>query len=161
MPVASAEYQVSRDANPLREISSINEAVYEIRNALQSYAEEPIVVFDEFDLITDDKDKQLFADLIKQISDQGIGLKMIFTGIGRAISDLLKIHNSTARYLETIELQRLDIDYRLEVRDHQRMRRRTEGRGRSRYGDPDCYGKRWVSALRSFDLREDVLAFVQ
>ena len=35
---------------------------------------------------------------------------MIFTGIGRSISDLLKIHNSTARYLETIELQRLDID---------------------------------------------------
>jgi uncharacterized protein len=110
-----AEYQVSRDPSSLRQISSINEAVYEIRHALQGYADEPVVVFDEFDLVADDVDKQLFADLIKQISDQGIGLKMIFTGIGRSISDLLKIHNSTARYLETIELQRLDISAGLEI----------------------------------------------
>jgi uncharacterized protein len=115
MPILGAEYQVSRDPTPLREIASINEAVYELRNALQGYADEPVVVFDEFDLVTDDRDKQLFADLIKQISDQGIGVKMIFTGIGRSISDLLKVHNSTARYLETIELQRLDIDSRLEI----------------------------------------------
>src|SRR4051812_41667430 len=79
------------------------------------YADDPIVVFDEFDLVTDDRDKQLFADLIKQISDQGIGVKLIFKGIGRSISDLLKVHNSTARYLKTIELQRLDIDSRLEI----------------------------------------------
>jgi len=115
MPVIGAEYQVSRDPIPLRQITSINEAVYELRNALQGYADEPVVVFDEFDLVTDDPDKQLFADLIKQVSDQDIRVKMIFTGIGRSISDLLKVHNSTARYLETIELQRLDIDSRLEI----------------------------------------------
>jgi hypothetical protein len=35
----------------------------------------------------------IFADLIKQISGQGIRVKMIFTGIGRSISDLMKVHN--------------------------------------------------------------------
>jgi AAA domain-containing protein len=115
LPIIGAEYQVSRDPNSRREISSINEAVYELRGALEGYADEPVVVFDEFDLVTNDRDKQLFADLIKQISDQGIRVKMIFTGIGRSISDLLQVHNSTARYLETIELQRLDIDSRLEI----------------------------------------------
>jgi hypothetical protein len=58
------EYQVSRDPRTLPELSSINEAVYELRNALQGYADEPIIVLDEFDLVTDDRDKQLFADLI-------------------------------------------------------------------------------------------------
>ena len=74
-----------------------------------------MVIFDEFDLVTDEEDKRLFADFVKQVSDQRLPVKLIFTGIGRSITDLLTVHNSIVRYLENIRLERLDYSARMEI----------------------------------------------
>ncbi|HTW51142.1 MAG TPA: ATP-binding protein [Stellaceae bacterium] len=109
------EHQRSTEAQKPVNIISVNQAVLTLRKALELHSKTPVIVFDEFDLVPGDEDKRLFADFIKQVSDQELNLKMIFTGIGRSISDLLHIHNSTVRYLENIPLERLDFSARLEI----------------------------------------------
>jgi uncharacterized protein len=107
------EYEHAGGAAP--ELHSINEAILALRPALERHSKTPVVIFDEFDLISDDSDKRLFADFIKQVSDQRIPVKLIFTGIGRSITDLLTVHNSAVRYLENIPLERLDYSARIEI----------------------------------------------
>jgi hypothetical protein len=86
-----------------------------LRPALERHSRAPVVIFDEFDLVTDDDDKRLFADFVKQVSDQRVPVRLIFTGIGRSISELLSVHNSMVRYLENIRLERLDYSARMEI----------------------------------------------
>jgi uncharacterized protein len=101
-------------ADAIKVTASINEAIANLKEILPS--NRPLIaVLDEFDLVTNDFEKQLFADFIKQVSDQNVPLKLVFTGIGRSITDLLNIHNSAFRYLETVELERLDHSARLEI----------------------------------------------
>ena len=98
---AEREYGHGFDAP---ELKSINQTIIALRSALQRHSRAPVVIFDEFDLIEGDSDKRLFADFVKQVSDQRLPVKLIFTGIGRAITDLLTAHNSIVRYLENIRL---------------------------------------------------------
>ncbi len=57
----------------------------------------------------------LFADFIKQIGDQSVPIKLIFCGIGSALSDLLDSHHSCYRYLTAVPLERLGYEPRLEI----------------------------------------------
>ena len=42
------------------------------------HSNEPVVIIDEFDQVKDNDNKKRFADLIKQVSDQEVGIRLIF-----------------------------------------------------------------------------------
>lgn len=89
------------------QISTINDAVEVLRAVVVGYEFEPIVIIDEFDQLADQKDMKLFADLIKQVSDQEIGIRFIFCGIGSSLEELIGVHLSTDRYMTPVELEPL------------------------------------------------------
>src|SRR5437870_2469436 len=72
-------------------------------------------VIDEFERVKDTSERMLFADFIKQVGDQSVPIKLIFCGIGSALSDLLDAHHSCYRYLTAIPLERLGYQPRLEI----------------------------------------------
>jgi uncharacterized protein len=96
---------------------SINEAVSFLEFVRQFHSKEPVIIIDEFDQLKEDRDKKYFADLVKQISDQHLGIKLIFCGIGTSLEELIGLHLSTDRYITPIELERLTHDARWEIID--------------------------------------------
>jgi len=94
----------------------VNEAIALLEFAVAVVGKPPIVVVvDEFDRIGDDTDRALFGDLVKQIGDRNVPVKLIFCGVGRSLDDLLAGHESCFRYLEGVELERLGISPSIEI----------------------------------------------
>jgi hypothetical protein len=79
------------------------------------HSAEPVVIFDEFDQLADDSQRKVCAELIKQVSDQGLKIRFIFCGIGTSLEDLIGVHLSTGRYLSPVFLERLPHDARWEI----------------------------------------------
>lgn len=79
------------------------------------HSERPIVVLDEFDRMDSEKERNLFADLLKHPGDQRIPIKFIFTGIAKTLDELLGAHQSAIRQLETIELPKLSWEARWDI----------------------------------------------
>ena len=96
------------DSGQSPEILSLNDAIDALSYVSPCYSGIPVVVVDEFDRIRNESDKKKFAELIKQISDQEINIKVIFCGIGDSMHNLLGAHYSTGRAITPIELPRLD-----------------------------------------------------
>jgi energy-coupling factor transporter ATP-binding protein EcfA2 len=63
-----------------------------------------IVVIDEFENLPALEDRQLFAELIKQLSDRKVPVTLVFCGIGKSLDDLLHGHASSHRYLHEEKL---------------------------------------------------------
>ncbi len=66
-----------------------------------------VVVVDEFDRMSSEIDKILFAELIKNLPTQDINLRFIFCGIGHTVDEILGAHPSAGRYFEPIHLERI------------------------------------------------------
>lgn len=96
-------------------IHSVGDAVELLKEIAEQHSEKPIIVLDEFDAISDANERNKFAALLKQMGDQSVKLKFIFTGVGRSLEDLLGAHHSAYRQLETVELPRLGWDARREI----------------------------------------------
>lgn len=99
------------------ELDDMNRSVYLVREIGLRYSQKTLVVVDEFDLITDAKQKELFADFIKQLGDQQVPVQFIFCGIGESLDLLLGAHGSCFRYLEGIEVPRLYFGARYSIID--------------------------------------------
>ncbi|MGZ3241651.1 MAG: ATP-binding protein [Burkholderiaceae bacterium] len=99
------------------EIHSLMDAVEVLKEVAALHSQKPIVVLDEFDRISDQSQRELFADLLKQIGDKKVGLKFIFTGVAKTLSEILTAHHSAIRQLETVELSRLSWEGRWEIID--------------------------------------------
>jgi uncharacterized protein len=76
-----------------------------------------VVVIDEFDRIGSDEERTHFADLIKQVGDQQIGVRFIFCGVADSLDKLLGAHESCFRYLVGILVARLPWEARWEIID--------------------------------------------
>ena len=113
----SGERQMSIERTKSSEPKSINEVIDTIKWTLKGNKKPHVVVIDEFERINDQDERSLFADFIKQISDQSISLKLIFCGVGTAVSDLIDSHHSCYRYLTAIELERLGFPSRFAILD--------------------------------------------
>lgn len=111
----TANIEAKLKQKEIPETSSLNEAVSIIRYCVDRTIGEPVVIFDEFDAIKSDEDRALFADFIKQMGDQEVGLKMFFTGIGQSLENLLAAHHSCYRYLASVALEPLNWNGRLEI----------------------------------------------
>ncbi len=115
LPVISMSMKKTIDSGQAPEIGSLNDAVDALSYVASYYSGIPVVVIDEFDRIECDNDKKKFAELIKQISDQDVGIKLIFCGIGDSMHNLLGAHYSTGRAITPIELPRLDHESLIEI----------------------------------------------
>ena len=76
-----------------------------------------LIVIDEFDRIENIKERKLFADFLKQVSDQETPTQFIFCGVGRSLEELLAFHESIDRYVEGIPLSRLMFQGRYDIID--------------------------------------------
>ena len=97
------------------QIQSVGDAVELLRQVAGQYADKPIVVLDEFDTIPEQVERSKFAALLKQVGDQDVNLKFIFTGIGSSLDELLGAHQSAYRQLETVPLLKLTWEARREI----------------------------------------------
>lgn len=98
-----------------KEIASLADAVEVLREASMLHSDRPIAVLDEFDRIEDANERNLFADLLKHLGDKKVPLKLVFTGVGKSLDELLGAHQSAIRQLETIELPKLSWDARWDI----------------------------------------------
>ena len=96
-------------------LQSVGDATELLKQVAVCHSEKPIVVVDEFDAIKSVEERNIFASLLKQLGDQSVNLKFIFTGIGNTLDDLLGAHPSAFRQLETIELSRLSWEGRIDI----------------------------------------------
>lgn len=96
-------------------IQTVGDATELLKQITAIHSIKPIIVIDEFDALTNSKEKDKFASLLKQLGDQSVNIKFIFTGIGKTLDELLGAHSSTYRQLETVELSRLSWEGRREI----------------------------------------------
>lgn len=94
---------------------SVNEAVRFMQYLCQAYAEEPVVVIDEFDQIVDKVEQEHFTNFIKQVSDKHVPARFIFCGIGESADAIMKAHGSADRYFHTVELGQLPYEARYDI----------------------------------------------
>ncbi len=97
------------------QIQSVGDAVELLKQVAKQHSDKPVIVLDEFDTIVDQNERNKFAALLKQLGDQSVNLKFIFTGIGRTLDELLGAHQSAYRQLETVELPQLGWAARREI----------------------------------------------
>ena len=108
--VFSGESSAAVEEGPVPVPNSLNQAVELIKMGTETHSRTTVVLIDEFDRLLNVADQQLFGDLVKQLSDQEIPIKLIMSGIGESLEDLLNAHASSYRYFSTVELDRLDFD---------------------------------------------------
>jgi len=96
-------------------IHTLLDAVEVLREVASLHSVKPVVVVDEFDRISSIEERSLFADLVKHLGDKNIGIKFIFTGVGKTLEGLLGAHPSAIRQFETIELPKISWDARWEI----------------------------------------------
>jgi hypothetical protein len=112
-----AESSVESTSGGIPDMPDVNSAIYVLQKLCNGRHSRRVVIIDEFDQLEADIDKKLFAQLIKQLGDQQIRAFFIFVGIGRSIQGLLKGHESSYRYIECVELDRLNFTGRWEIVD--------------------------------------------
>ena len=69
-----------------------------------------VLVFDEFDRITDRQTQSLMADTIKSFSDHNVRSTLIFVGVGKSLSDLLHEHLSISRNIAQVRVDPMEVD---------------------------------------------------
>jgi len=111
----SAELQEGIKRGVIPEITSLNDAVITLQYVSELHSREPVVIVDEFDQVASNEDKKRFADLIKQVSDQEIGMRFIFCGIGASLEELIGVHLSTDRYIAPVAVEPLSHDALWEI----------------------------------------------
>jgi archaellum biogenesis ATPase FlaH len=102
---------------PHRDEIDINHAIVLLEKARAERRGDTVVVIDEFDEISRDSERAHFADFIKQIGDQQLGVRFIFCGVSDSLEKLLGAHKSCYRYVEGVEVPRLTWDARQAIID--------------------------------------------
>jgi hypothetical protein len=104
-PVAELSGGVStKVAERQIEAIDLNAAASLLQEASVRRGGRSIVVVDEFENLPTVEDRQLFAELIKQLSDRKVQVTLVFCGIGESLDDLLQGHGSSHRYLHEVKL---------------------------------------------------------
>lgn len=66
-----------------------------------------IVVFDEFDRLTDPDARRAIADTIKTLSDHDVDATIVIVGVGDSVDDLLAEHRSIDRAIDQVQMPRM------------------------------------------------------
>lgn len=111
----SAGLKASMQQGKVPTPETLNDAVRYTAFIASAHSQEPVVIIDEFDLLKDPADQEMFADYVKQVGDQQIPIRIIFCGIGESLEDLFRAHESAHRYFHTVRLDRLEWEPRFEI----------------------------------------------
>lgn len=93
----------------------IEEAARRLDAAFAAYSRKTIAVIDEFDQMIEARERNKFAELVKALGDRKSGAKLIFTGVAAVLDELLESHGSAQRQFDTIELDRLIYQARIDI----------------------------------------------
>ena len=74
------------------------------RIMLEALSHPTVIVFDEFDRITDHQTQGLMADTIKYFSDHNVRTTLMFVGVGKSLSELLHEHLSISRNIAQVRV---------------------------------------------------------
>ena len=77
---------------------------------IQSLPNKLVVIFDEFDRLTNLRARTSMADTIKYLSDHGNQSTLVFVGVGKSLSDLLYEHQSISRNISQIPVEPMPVD---------------------------------------------------
>jgi hypothetical protein len=100
---------------------SINEATKIIESALRrkgsSYESgfTPLILVDEFDRLGSIEERHLVGDLLKQIADRGLPIRMIICGVAGSLDELFEGHGSAYRYIGSVGLDPLTFGARTAI----------------------------------------------
>jgi uncharacterized protein len=111
----SKEAQQTIEHGNIPDFNSVDDVISVIGYLATRHGDNQLIVIDEFERIQQPAERMLFADFIKQVGDQSIPIRLIFCGIGAALSDLLDAHHSCYRYIAAVHLDRLGVHPRLEI----------------------------------------------
>jgi DNA polymerase III delta prime subunit len=67
----------------------------------------PIIIFDEFDRLTDLEARMLMANTIKNLSGEPIRATIIIVGVADSVGDLIEDHESISRCLRQVPMHRM------------------------------------------------------
>lgn len=99
------------------EINDVSSAVYALGLLTKIHSDAPYIVIDEFDRISSLEEKEKFGTLLKQLGDKKSPVKIIFTGIGESLHELLGGHASSSRQIQELKLHPLLWGGRYEIID--------------------------------------------
>lgn len=117
LPFFRYEHSQSHTNLPqLPESIDLSNAVHALASLCDWHSKLPVIVIDEFDLIAEDE-RHNFGVLLKQLGDQHVNVKLIFTGIGQSLNDLMAGHLSSFRQIHEVKLDVLHWDARYEIID--------------------------------------------
>ena len=69
-----------------------------------------VVIFDEFERITNERDKAQFAEFLKNLPVFENEISIIICGIGSSVDEMMGAHQSVSRKLETIQVNKIKHD---------------------------------------------------
>ncbi|MCT2388751.1 AAA family ATPase [Erwinia pyrifoliae] len=112
----SAQYKKSEKATP-QVTQSVSSAASALASLIGKHSSTPFIVIDEFDQIEDIEERKNFGRLIKNLGDQDVNIKIIFTGIGDSLHSLIGGHLSSERQIHQTHLDALPWSGRDEIID--------------------------------------------
>lgn len=120
IPKLTLEQETSIKSGEIPLAKDINSAAHLLNYFSIKYSKKTLIVLDEFNLIGDQSERDLFADFIKQLVDQSVSIQFIFCGIGKSLDELLEGHASSYRCMVGIEVKGLigQLDVRLSINPH-------------------------------------------
>jgi hypothetical protein len=77
----------------------------------------PIVIFDEFDKVTDHNIRELMANTIKGLADNSSRSTVIIVGVADDVASLVGEHASVRRHLAQVRIQRMSLDEQIVILD--------------------------------------------
>ena len=83
-----------------------------VQNLLEAISSQRdlIIVIDEFDRLRDTKSRRLMADTLKTLSDHSIDATIFLVGVADTVDQLIAEHQSVARSMMQIQMQRMEDD---------------------------------------------------
>lgn len=85
----------------------INPDPDDIRRMMQSLDHRTLVIFDEFDRLTNDDAMTLMADTLKGLSDHVVSSKVVIVGVADSVTGLIGEHESVRRAVEQVHMPRM------------------------------------------------------
>lgn len=95
----------------LPQADTLSGALDIIRYVLSKRQGMQVIIVDEMERIGDPKEREKFAEFIKNIPQLEERVRFIFCGIGTTVDELIGAHPSAGRILETISLEKLHHNY--------------------------------------------------
>lgn len=113
-PNSVEEFTLSQYVDPNRELSSGDVGVLLRRVSNVDYS--LIMIFDEFNRL-DPAHRALFADAIKNLSDDSLNVTIMLVGVARDVNELMAEHPSISRCLSQIKMPPMSDDELKEIMD--------------------------------------------